>query len=530
MGKLRGCVFVRKKGIGSKCGSKGISPLIASVLSIMLGVMMLAIVLTVIQPTFKSARDSSTIADIFQNLRLIDSAIKEVSSEAQGSKRTISLTVSGGEYRINSTYDWIYATYEPESDLRLVGRRGDIRIDRGLVYAEFFNWFPEGSTGEPEWTNTSGQWSVSSLRYVGTNGTSYINITPRPIESFEFSGGITNVSGETGGQIFVLPRPPNELRAFWAFDNKSENKSYDYSGYQNNGNLTNMNITGNSTSGWQNDSICKVGPNCLMFDGVNDYIDHGAGIFPSVKSNFTMELWVYPLSARETTAEATTGISGNTGNQRYAIYPPPAHVEYSSSDAGAGISVGTNGISVFEHAGGYMPSLLVYDTTLSGWHHVVVVYESKQPKLYLDGVLVRTGLTSTKQYIYPGQDLGETGGTYGYFHGYIDEVKIWNVSLSAEEVAAEYELSNKKLWTTGSHSVSAKTYGSLVLSNPAGQTQFDNIKISRGALSRLSFLIPYSRVDINGTLSIEKGEYLVEIAHRGVNTTSNKPIIEITAV
>ena len=49
------------------------------------------------------------------------------------------------------------------------------------------------------------------------------------------------------------------------------------------------------------------------------------------------------------------------------------------SNAGAGISVGTNGISVFEHGDNYLPSLLVYDVPLTGWDHVVVVYENKSP-------------------------------------------------------------------------------------------------------------------------------------------------------
>ena len=54
---------------------KGISPLIASVLSILFGVIMLTIVLTVVQPTFKRAEDSSTVTDIFQNLQLKQSYI-----------------------------------------------------------------------------------------------------------------------------------------------------------------------------------------------------------------------------------------------------------------------------------------------------------------------------------------------------------------------------------------------------------------------------------------------------------------------
>lgn len=497
-------------------GSKGISPLIASVLSIMLGIMMLAVVLTVIQPTFKSAQDSSIIADIFQNLNLIDSAIREVSSEAQGSKRTITLGVSGGEYRINSTYDWVYATYEPKSDLRLTGRRGDIRVDRGLVYAEYFNWFPDGSTGEPEWTNTSGQWSVSDLRYVGSNGTSYINITPRPIESFEFSGSITNISGPSGGQIFLLPAPPTGLRGFWALDNRSGNKAYDFSGNNNTGTLTNMNTSGNSSSGWQDSSDCKAGGSCLMFDSVNDYVDCGNDASVNITGSFTIEAWINAAALTSWMRVIDKGMSSNG-----------APAIFLSNDNALKFQATIGGSNTGEVTIGSMSG------SLNQWHHVAATYDGSVVKTYFDGAysgnsVSRSGAVSTSNLNWCIGCRADT--TTNIFDGKIDEVKIWNVALDDVGVAAEYELSAKKLQNTGSQSIVAKTYGSMVLSNPAGQTQFDNIKISRGALERLSFLVPYTRADINGTLRIQKGEYLVQIAHRGINSTSNKPIIEITAV
>jgi len=63
---------------------------------------------------------------------------------------------------------------------------------------------------------------------------------------------------------------------------------------------------------------------------------------------------------------------------------------------GAGVSVGTNGVSVFEHGGNYVPSLLVYDTPIQTWTHVAVVYSNRQPALYLNGNLVRVGLVSSQ--------------------------------------------------------------------------------------------------------------------------------------
>src|SRR5450759_5951714 len=59
------------------------------------------------------------------------------------------------------------------------------------------------------------------------------------------------------------------------------------------------------------------------------------------------------------------------------------------------VCVGTNGISVMEHAYNYLPSMLSYTNSINGWVHVAVVYSNKQPVLYVNGVNVRTGITSS---------------------------------------------------------------------------------------------------------------------------------------
>ena len=103
--------------------------------------------------------------------------------------------------------------------------------------------------------------------------------------------------------------------------------------------------------------------------------------------------------------------------------------------------MGTNGVSVFEHASAYLPSLLVYDAPIVGWTHVAIVYQNHQPTLYVNGVLVRTGLVSTTA-SYPLTSLGEGGSgpalDYGYYAGLLDEVSIYNRALSASEIATIY--------------------------------------------------------------------------------------------
>jgi hypothetical protein len=166
----------------------------------------------------------------------------------------------------------------------------------------------------------------------------------------------------------------------------------------------------------------------LSFDGVDDMVSTNG--IANVTNNFTLAFWALPTASHEIDPESTTIISGTSG-QRYAFWP----TWYDTGHAGAGVSVGTNGVSVYEHAGGYMPATLVFQTSITTWTHIAIVYENKQPKLYINGVLVRSGLTSPRDFVH----LNPTfmgGQSYGYFGGRLDEVRAYSRALSASEISA----------------------------------------------------------------------------------------------
>ncbi|MBN1340430.1 MAG: LamG domain-containing protein, partial [Bacteroidales bacterium] len=186
---------------------------------------------------------------------------------------------------------------------------------------------------------------------------------------------------------------------------------------------------------WKMDLSAQT-QNAIDFDGINDQVMGDVFALTPAVNNFTIEFWV------RTTATVTiqpqqnclSCITGTPGfGQRYALYPTWGG---SGGNAGAGVSMGTNGILVYEHAASYMPALLVYNATLpAGWNHVAVVYIAKQPRLYLNGNLVATGLTSLKNNVYPSLTIG--GASYGWFPGQIDEFRIWNVSRTEAQIRSE---------------------------------------------------------------------------------------------
>lgn len=173
----------------------------------------------------------------------------------------------------------------------------------------------------------------------------------------------------------------------------------------------------------------------VRFNG-GDAALHVGPVFTNVTDTFTVEFWVRPEAARADTAEEISAESGLQG-QLYAVFPTQGGAAYGGGHAGAGVSVGTNGVSVFVHSDYLITSPLVYPTNLAGWHHVALVYEQRQPLLYLDGALAHVGLASP-QMIHPSADLSGPaagGNGYGPFPGSVTDLRVWNYARTPAEIA-----------------------------------------------------------------------------------------------
>jgi hypothetical protein len=175
--------------------------------------------------------------------------------------------------------------------------------------------------------------------------------------------------------------------------------------------------------------------NSFDFDGINDTLDLSSSYGTTIQNNFTVDFWCIPRTTHQIDSETNnTLITSGTSGQRYLM-----DAELISVGSGSGISAGTNGISVYEHSASYMPPLLVYSSTISStsYSHVVVTYTNKQPRLYLNGQLVRTGLQSLRSFVALGG--GKIGyGQYGYFNGLVGMVKYYNRTLSLLEIQQNF--------------------------------------------------------------------------------------------
>lgn len=189
----------------------------------------------------------------------------------------------------------------------------------------------------------------------------------------------------------------------------------------------------------------------LKFDGTDDSLrlsNYGTGLSgaPETANNFTIFVVAKPDATDSLATESTTGTAG-TANKKYLLFPEHGTTTYSTtSAAGAGIAMGTNGISVYEHSSSYLPPVLVYAATATNPTIVEVDYTDKVPSLYVNGSLVRTTAQSPTGYAFPTFDIGGSSNfvSYGFYSGYIAEIIIYNrVLLNDERESVAKYLSKK---------------------------------------------------------------------------------------
>ncbi len=170
----------------------------------------------------------------------------------------------------------------------------------------------------------------------------------------------------------------------------------------------------------------------LGFDGVNDRVGSSSSAQARVTRSFTMELWAYPEAEHPITPEST---SGRVGDMRHAVFATQGKQAYGSGHAGAGLSVGTNGISVLEHASFYLPTVLVWEHPVEGWTHIAAVYDDGTPSLYVNGSQVKTGLRSGR-IVHPSAHLGGDyrGNNYGFYQGKLDDFAVYDRALDPSTI------------------------------------------------------------------------------------------------
>ncbi|RYG72826.1 hypothetical protein EON80_03825, partial [bacterium] len=156
-------------------------------------------------------------------------------------------------------------------------------------------------------------------------------------------------------------------------------------------------------------------------------------------STFSFSLWVKPERDTPLYKEANTGVIGLGDPHNDLIFPVQGEFYlHGKTDVSAGLAVGTNGVTIIEHGTAHFVPILSHAIPITDWTHLAVVYKAGQPQLYANGVLVHTGLKSTRV-VHPWEPNRPNFG--GSISGYQRDTRAW----SPAEVAAIFKNSQPSM-------------------------------------------------------------------------------------
>lgn len=225
--------------------------------------------------------------------------------------------------------------------------------------------------------------------------------------------------------------------------------------------------------------------NVVNFDGVDDHVNfknnHNLNI-----GNFSMEIWI---KSNATNGNTQTIIS--------------KHLSPTSTD-GFDLRLVNNLISFNWNNNSIIASHAI---NTNRWYHVAVTFDGTNYSLYIDGILDNTAsganpTLNTVDFIL-GAMSQNTYTPYNYYNGYADELRIWNVSLTVDQIR---QMMNQEVINDGSGNVKGaivpKNISGLSWANLTGYYQMNRASdISNG------YLIDKSGNTKNGKL---KGIYIQE--------------------
>ncbi len=198
--------------------------------------------------------------------------------------------------------------------------------------------------------------------------------------------------------------------------------------------------------------------NLIDFDGIDDYIDFGNN--HNYINDLTVEAWILQENS---TAKGTIVSKNNakTGNED-----------------GYSLEINNNYLRFiwYKNSGNRIADITSpYPITNNKWYHIAVTIDNSSAQLYIDGVEVENDNTTSS----PTNNSNKfiIGATYdsdtptepkNYFDGYIDEVRIWNLSLSPTQLR---EMMNQEIERNGT-----EVRGKVISKHVSGGLLWANLK------------------------------------------------------
>lgn len=157
--------------------------------------------------------------------------------------------------------------------------------------------------------------------------------------------------------------------------------------------------------------------------------------YDTAVNTFTISLWAKPeLNIMLSTRGFMDGIA-DPWTDFYALYPPSGKALYGDGHATAGLTIGRNGVAVWERVGKWPVMVLAAPASLSGWSHVAVSYQAGVPSVWVNGKLVQAGKEASKSTVHPGLGPVFLSDGASFYNGDRTEPQLFTDPLSAEQLA-----------------------------------------------------------------------------------------------
>ncbi len=237
-----------------------------------------------------------------------------------------------------------------------------------------------------------------------------------------------------------------------------------------------------TTSCATTDDVIVTFENCdvVNFDGIDDHINF-KNEFNLNNGNFSIEVWVK--------SGATNGTTQTIFSKRFDT----------STNDGYDLRLVNNYISFNWNNGNSITSTYPIDN--NRWYHVAVTFSGSNYNLYIDGILVAGSIpginptSNSVNYIVGAMDQNNIT-PFNYFNGWMDELRIWNTTLSIDQIR---QMMNQEIKDDGNGNVKGvlipKNISGLSWTNLIGYYQMNGATdISNG------YLVDKATTPINGKL------------------------------
>ncbi|MBI2550034.1 fibronectin type III domain-containing protein [Candidatus Woesearchaeota archaeon] len=301
----------------------------------------------------------------------------------------------------------------------------------------FYNFSPraDGNYTFFGWINdSSGQvaQTVNRTVYVDTVGPAISLIANTPANqsvlstNYIFVNTSENDAGSDHNELSAFIDFNNSLVGYWRFEDDGDTNASDFTSYNNNGTLVNFgcttlncNLTGGVRGFGSGFTSAGRRGKALNFDGQGNAVNVSDSASLSSFSTYSLEAWIKPH-------EGTSGrIVRKDGEYAISILGYP----YLASEHKAGAACGGAWSSLWD------------DTALQpdSWYYVAVTYNGSNRTLYVNGNYENSSAdTGSLPDCSTPLMIGSSQTFSSVFNGTIDEAKVWNRALSADEINASY--------------------------------------------------------------------------------------------